>query len=131
MLLFFSRPLHGLGLTFRCYPAINRWAIFSRPLTRIERSALFVQSPCVSSPASIFFHCLSLKFHRSLFASKLQCDYVIFFMITSISCPFFARLRVEATCRRQNASHSHRRVYTSVQESDTPDTVRLGSPNFQ
>ena len=33
-LLFFSRPLRGLGLTFVAIPAINRWAIFSRPLSR-------------------------------------------------------------------------------------------------
>src|SRR6266404_351765 len=42
--LFFNRPLHGLSLTFRCYPSDKSLAIFSRPLMRTERSALLVQS---------------------------------------------------------------------------------------
>jgi hypothetical protein len=39
----FSRPLHGLGPMFAALPAINRWAISGRPLTR-TRAAIFVQA---------------------------------------------------------------------------------------
>jgi hypothetical protein len=39
----FNRPLLGLRLGLLPIPAMNRWAIFNRPLTRAWRT-LFVQS---------------------------------------------------------------------------------------
>jgi len=41
---FFSRPLHGLLLGLPSIPAMNRWAIFSRPLGPTKCRPLFVQS---------------------------------------------------------------------------------------
>src|SRR5258706_5578379 len=35
----FSRPLHGLHLGPLPIPAMNRWAIFNRPLTRTQAAA--------------------------------------------------------------------------------------------
>src|SRR5437660_4580571 len=39
----FSRPLHGLRPGLLPIPAMNRWAIFNRPLTRTQGPLLFVQ----------------------------------------------------------------------------------------
>jgi len=39
-----SRPLHGLRLQFTPFPAMNRWAISSRPLPRTEPRHVFAQS---------------------------------------------------------------------------------------
>ena len=38
----FSRPFHGLRPMFAPLPAINRWAIIGRPLTRTGPGILFV-----------------------------------------------------------------------------------------
>ncbi len=38
----FSRPFHGLHLASLPSPAMNRWAIFSRPLSADWAEALFV-----------------------------------------------------------------------------------------
>jgi hypothetical protein len=48
--LIFSRPFHGLKLTFaRRSPAMNRWAILIRPLTWTGLEYLFGQSQQASS----------------------------------------------------------------------------------
>ena len=44
----FSRPLHGLRLGFRLTPAMNRWAIFNRPLnTDSQDMTLWARLPVV------------------------------------------------------------------------------------
>src|SRR5882762_486022 len=37
----FSRPLHGLHLGLLVIPAMNRWAIFNRPLMRTRGTLFF------------------------------------------------------------------------------------------
>jgi len=41
-----SRPLHGLRLGLLPIPAMNRWAIFNRPLTRTSGMLLSLESGC-------------------------------------------------------------------------------------
>src|SRR3989442_1609623 len=41
----FSRPLHGLRLGSRLIPAINRWAILSRPLNADSQDVTFWARP--------------------------------------------------------------------------------------
>jgi hypothetical protein len=44
----FSRPLHGLTTESRIFPAMNRWAIVTRPLARTEiKHTLLANALCL------------------------------------------------------------------------------------
>src|SRR2546423_7253868 len=46
----FSRPFHGLRLGLLPIPAMNRWAIFDRLLTRTQGPLLFCGTPSTATP---------------------------------------------------------------------------------